>query len=81
MKTYLILGLILISTATYAKRQGASQVGEKNELTSDDPCQAENIVGCGPCFKACMAQHQGDNTPKRDVNTRPRNGKAKASGQ
>ncbi len=65
MKKYLILCLIVISSVAHAVKasQADSKMihGERNQFTTDDPCQAPNIVGCGPCFKACMAQQQGDN--------------------
>lgn len=88
MKKYLVLVLIVISSVSYAKRNSASQskmmYGERNEFTSDDPCQAPNVVGCGPCFKVCMSQHHGDGALKTNVTfgTNPtRNGKQGASGQ
>ncbi len=64
MKKYLIFTLILVSFGAHAmKGQSDPKMifGERNQFTTDDPCQAPNIVGCGPCFKACMAQQQGDN--------------------
>ena len=64
MKKYLIFALIVISSTAHAmKGQSDPKMihGERNQFTTDDPCQAPNIVGCGPCFKACMAQQQGDN--------------------
>lgn len=72
MKKYLVLVLMLvISSVSYAKRTSASQAkmmyGERNEFTTDDPCQAPNVVGCGPCFKACMAQHHGDGALKTNI--------------
>lgn len=71
MKKYLALALIVISSVSYAKRNSASQgkvmYGERNEFTTDDPCMAPNVVGCGPCFKACMSQHHGDNALKSNI--------------
>lgn len=91
MKKYLVLVLLLVfsSVSFAAKRTAASQAkmmyGERNEFTTDDPCQAPNIVGCGPCFKACMSQHHGDNALKSNISfgANPTRGGAKAgvSGQ
>lgn len=89
MKKYLILALILISSVAHADKRPASMmnnlVGERNEFTTDDPCQAPSVVGCGPCFKACMAQHHGDNAFKTNATfgrQQPRRGgKASAGGQ
>lgn len=91
MKKYLVLVLMLvISSVSYGARTAASSqqknmYGERNEFTTDDPCQAPNVVGCGPCFKACMAQHHGDGALKTNITfgANPTRGGAKAgvSGQ
>lgn len=89
MKKYVIMALIVISSLAHAEKRGTASMnhmyGERNEFTTEDPCQAPNVVGCGPCFKACMAQHHGDNAIKTNTTFGRQqaagNKKASSSGQ
>jgi hypothetical protein len=66
-KYFFIASFFMISMVAIANEK--SMLGERNASTTSDPCQAQNIVGCGPCFKACMSQHHGD--LKKDVANSP----------
>ena len=57
-KYFFILSFFMMSMLAFANEK--TMLGERNASTTSDPCQAPNIVGCGPCFKACMSQHNGD---------------------
>lgn len=74
-KYFFIMSFLLLSSVAFSDEK--NMLGERNASTTSDPCQAPNIVGCGPCFKACMAQHSGD--LKKDVSSSP--SKAKKRGQ
>ena len=64
-KYFLVFCFLMLSMVAFANEK--AMLGERNASTTSDPCQASNIVGCGPCFKACMAQHHGD--LKKDVSS------------
>lgn len=64
-KYFFIFSCLMISMLAFANEK--TMLGERNASTTSDPCQAQNIVGCGPCFKACMSQHHGD--LKKDVSS------------
>jgi hypothetical protein len=73
MKKYAILVLLAASTLSYGSGPGTApaaqrnMLGERNPSTTNDPCQAPSVVGCGPCFKACMAQQHGEG--QKDLNS------------
>ncbi len=82
MKTYLFITLFAVSSLSFASGPGTgsapvrnSMLGERNPSTTTDPCQAPSVVGCGPCFKACMAQHHSEG--QKDLNS-PNRGRPNA---
>ena len=76
-KYFLVFCFLMLSMVALANEK--AMLGERNASTTSDPCQASNIVGCGPCFKACMAQHHGD--LKKDVSSSSPKSKKRAGKQ
>ena len=79
MKTYLFIALLGTSSLSFANKPGSdssvqrnTMLGERNPSTTTDPCQAPSVVGCGPCFKACMAQHHSEGQKDLNAPTRGR---------
>ncbi len=80
MKIYFLIALLATSSLSFAMGPGTgspvqrnTMLGERNPSTTTDPCQAPSVVGCGPCFKACMAQHHSEGS--KDLNSPNRGGR------
>ena len=68
---------LIFSSLTFSSEK--SVVGERNSSTTSDPCASHLEIGCGPCYKTCTSQHQGDSPVDKQATQFRKNNKRSKS--
>lgn len=65
MKKYLAVSLLILASVSFAAGNSV-KLGQKDHNSDPDPCNKPEILGCGPCHKACIQQNNNEGITEAD---------------